>query len=65
MYTESGKKLSTEAFKSLTFSSGLAKVAVGVRLEGVNICGLQRNYRYTTFNRGEPEVPSFNQDFSL
>ena len=62
MYTESGNSISL--FLSLILV-GLAKIAVGVRLEGVNIQAVNRTYHYTTFNRGEPEIPNFNQDFTL
>lgn len=62
MYTESGKCFNYMGRLTL---AGLAKIAVGVRLEGVNLSAESRSYRYTSFNRGEPELPTFNQEILL
>ena len=62
LYTESGKCFNQIGL--LTWA-GLAKIAIGVRLEGVNLSAESRSYRYTSFNRGEPELPTFNQEIIL
>lgn len=52
---------------NLYTESGLAKIAIGVRLEGTapGISAAARSYSYTAFNRGEPELAHFNEDFVL